>query len=72
MLGTVLLGFCATLMWLLLREQDEHAATRRQIDELNEKRLDLATKTLSTQMQVQAAITTLIDEIKRNKVHGRR
>lgn len=54
-------------MWLLHREQEEHAMTRKTLEALNEKRLELATSTLHTLHSLKDAIDALSEEIKRKR-----
>jgi hypothetical protein len=66
-LGVVLVGVCGTLLWLLHREQDEHATTRKHVEVINEKRLELATQTLHTLHGLKDAIDAVGEEIKRRR-----
>ena len=66
-LGTVLIGVCGTLLWLLHREQEAHSKTRTQVDLINDKRLELATQTLHTLHGLKDAIDAVGEEIKRRR-----
>jgi hypothetical protein len=65
-LGTALVAFSAVLMWLLLREQEEHAQTRKASAEINEKRLELAVQTLKALHEFKSSIDALAAKGKNN------
>lgn len=55
-------------MWLLHREQEEHTNTRKHVEVIHEKRLELATQTLHTLHGLKDAIDAVGEEIKRRRL----
>ena len=66
-LGTILIGMVAGMFWLLLKEQEAHGKTRTSVQEVNEKRLELALSTLKTLEDLTGAIEALGDKVERMK-----
>lgn len=55
------------LAWLLKLERDSHDATRRQISELGEKRLQLHVENVALLKDLTLALHELRDEVRRKR-----
>lgn len=51
-------------MWLLVREQEEHAKTRAETTLLHEKRLEFAVQTLKGLSELKASVDALASKIR--------
>lgn len=65
--GTVVTVFLGVVFWLLHKEQEAHDKTRDRLDEINEKRLNLAVTTLETLKDLRNSVDALGMEIKEGR-----
>lgn len=57
--GAMIAGMLAYSLWLLKQERDDHKATRKQVDEVNEKRIELLTIYLKTMADFKTSVDAL-------------
>lgn len=66
-LGTLFVATTAYIAWQLHREQQEHAESRKRMEELNEKRLALHEENIRSIESMKVALNNLAEVIRRKR-----
>lgn len=58
--GAIIAAICAYLIWALKVERDDHKETRKRVDEVSEKRVELLKDYLKTLNEFKASLDAVV------------
>lgn len=58
--GAIIAAICAYLVWALKVERDDHKETRKRVDEVSEKRVELLKDYLKTLNEFKASLDAVV------------
>lgn len=58
--GAIIAALCAYLIWALKAERDDHKETRKRVDEVSEKRVELLKDYLKTLNEFKASLDAVV------------